>query len=233
MVIYLVREHPAFSAEYVSNNDAAERKHILGASAFMKLEPDKTDPWWRQSEQWLLEKGTCPFPMERDMGVSPFASGNILHFDLGSGHKGVCIVKIHQAVTYLRIIHFTELYNLFKKTNVKELGWREGGISPCLGQLLWSYFKMKKNKKSFIYLNLIKRYDNSQCIFWGETLFYYPRYKRLMWRWKKTKTKMLSVSTDLMLLRVRRRDPWRELWESLRALPRSWWWWVWLFPPRG
>ena len=44
MVIYLVREHPAFSAEYVSNNDAAERKHILGASAFMKLEPDKTDP---------------------------------------------------------------------------------------------------------------------------------------------------------------------------------------------
>lgn len=24
----------------------------------------------------------------------------------------------------------------------------------------------KNNKRSFIYLNLFKRYDNSQCIFW-------------------------------------------------------------------
>lgn len=217
----------------VSNSDAAERKHILGASAFMKLEPDKTNPWWRQSEQWLLEKGTCPFPVETDMGVSPFASGNILHFDLGSGHKGVCIVKIHQAVLHLRIVHFTALYSLFKKTNVKELGWRKGGISPCLGQLCEVILKWRKIRSPLSIWISSRDMIILNASFGGKLYFIIQDIKGWCEGEKKPKTKMLSVSTDLMLLRVRRRDPWRELWESLRPLPQSWWWRAWLFPPRG
>ena len=137
-------------------------------SAFLKLEPDKTNPWWWQSEPCLLEKGTwgCPLLL--------LGTVYILIWIVYGKNSSSCYA-LKNCTLYCTV-------QLIKK-NVKELGWLS-----LFGATLWSYFKMKKKKKkSLIYLNLLKRYDNSQCIFWEKSLFYYLRYKRLMWRWKKKK----------------------------------------------
>ena len=129
MVTYLVGEHPAFNAKYVSNEDAAQKN----TSCVTPLS-------WSSNQTKLIHNDGSQnsgylrgYQLERDMRVSPFGCWEYYTFRSGWWTHGCMYSKNSSSCYALKNCILYCIVQFNKKINEKELEWLKGGIFPVWG----------------------------------------------------------------------------------------------------